>query len=97
MAGPLYWNKTDGWFPVQSGSPVLIDQAAFEECCCVTFSQTWSFTDSGFIEPGEHAFVKNQLTVGNDMSYRCSRKPAKQMLRQTLQRERCRRIVVEHQ
>ena len=53
MPGPFYWNKTDGWFPVQSGSPVLIDQDAFEECCCVTFSQTWSFTDSGFIDGGQ--------------------------------------------
>ena len=53
MPGPFYWNKTDGWFPMQSGSPVLIDQDAFEECCCVTFSQTWSFTDSGFIDGGQ--------------------------------------------
>ena len=53
MPGPYYWNKTAGWFPVQNGVPVLIDQAAFEDCCCVTFSQTWSFTDTGFITGGQ--------------------------------------------
>jgi len=53
VSGPFYWNKTAGWFPVQSGYPVLIGQQAFEDCCCVTFSQTWSFTDVGFIDGGQ--------------------------------------------
>jgi len=53
VSGPYYWNKSAGWFPVQSGSPVLIDQQTFEDCCCVTFSQTWSFTDTGFIDGGQ--------------------------------------------
>jgi hypothetical protein len=34
VTGPYYWNKTAGWFPVQSGSPVLVDQQTFEDCCC---------------------------------------------------------------
>ena len=53
MPGLYYWNKTEGWFPVQNGSPVLIGQQAFEDCCCVTFSQTWSLTDTGFIAGGQ--------------------------------------------
>ena len=31
MSGPYYWNKTAGWFPVQSGYPVLIEREAFED------------------------------------------------------------------
>ena len=27
--------------------------AIHERCCCVSFSQTWSFTDSGFIDGGQ--------------------------------------------
>ncbi len=34
-AGPFYWNKTAGKFPMQDGKPVLITQEEFEECCCV--------------------------------------------------------------
>src|SRR6056297_2384387 len=33
MAAP-YYLMPDGTFPLQSGSPVLIDQTAFEDCCC---------------------------------------------------------------
>ncbi len=32
--GPFYWNKAEGWFPTQDGSPVLITQEEWEECCC---------------------------------------------------------------
>jgi len=34
VTGPIYWNKTGVKFPVQSGKPVAITQADFEECCC---------------------------------------------------------------
>jgi len=33
MAAPFYL-MPDGTFPMQGGSPVLIDQTEFEECCC---------------------------------------------------------------
>lgn len=50
MTAPYYWDKTNNRFPVQSGSPVLIDQTTFESCCC---SSTCSCGSCDFDEDAE--------------------------------------------
>jgi hypothetical protein len=50
MVAPYYWNKTDGWFPIQTGKPVLITQDEFEECCCGLCVPCEVVLESGTVE-----------------------------------------------
>ncbi len=53
MTAPYYWDKTNNTFPAIGGSPTLIDEDNFVECCCIEFTQAWMFTDHGFIDGGQ--------------------------------------------